>query len=332
MPAVDHRHGSGRAPPTARRRIAGRVRRRPPFAVPRGLRDRGGDGPLQESGNRVDRPHGGRQPDALGSGVPGLPDQIVEARQRQREMRSPLVVRQGMNLVDDDGRRMTQRRAAAFRGQQDEQRLRRGDQNVRRPAHHPLALPGRGIAGADPGPDAGGGDAPLERQLLELGQRGLEVPSDVVAERLQRRDVDHLDPIVEPSGEARRHQPVETDEKGGEGLPGSGGSRHQDVAPGADGGPGFELRLGGGGEPPPEPLGGEGVKILHGGPAIPAARGRTRRRTETGEGRPAAAAPASSTGRGSDAATVNPGGGGTHRRRAVSRSPATGTAAARDAA
>ena len=111
----------------------------------------------------------------------------------------------------------------------------------------------------------GAGMPRSKASLLELGERGLQVAPDVVAEGLERRHVDDLDPIVEPPREARRHQPVEADEEGSEGLPGAGGGRHQHIAAGPDGRPRLELRRRRGGEPPPEPLRGEGMEVLHGG-------------------------------------------------------------------
>ena len=69
---------------------------------------------------------------------------------------------------------------AALRGQQQEERLRRRDQDVGRLAEHRRALLLRRVAGAH-----------RDRELrLEPGERPAQVALDVVVQRLQRRDVE----------------------------------------------------------------------------------------------------------------------------------------------
>ena len=67
-----------------------------------------------------------------------------------------------------------------------------------------LALGLRGVAGAEGGADAVRGVAQLAGDLLDLGERGFEVALDVVAERLERRDVDDLDFVGERPFSASR--------------------------------------------------------------------------------------------------------------------------------
>ena len=77
-------------------------------------------------------------------------------------------------------------------GQQDEERFRRGDQDVRRLLAHLLALPRGRVAGAHGGADGRERDALVRGQRGDLGQRRLQILVDVVAQRLERRDVDDL--------------------------------------------------------------------------------------------------------------------------------------------
>ena len=60
------------------------------------------------------------------------PHERGEALQRQREVRAALVRRERVDLVDDHRARGRQHRAAGVRAEQDVERLRRGDQDVRR--------------------------------------------------------------------------------------------------------------------------------------------------------------------------------------------------------
>ena len=81
--------------------------------------------------------------------------------ERERQMAAALVRRQRVDLVDDHRAGGRQHRAAGFRSQQDVERFRRGDDDVRRPAPHALALARGRIAGAHPGADIDIGQAPL---------------------------------------------------------------------------------------------------------------------------------------------------------------------------
>ena len=149
-----------------------------------------------------------RQPDALR--LRAL-DQRIQPRQRQRQVRAALVVGHGMDLVHDHGPRGAQHAPRAFRGQQNEQRFRRGDQDVRRLLAHLLPLPHRRVAGAHGGADGREQDALFGGQRGDLGQRRLQVLADVVAERFERRDVDDRGLVRERSFTRRAHQAVEAD-------------------------------------------------------------------------------------------------------------------------
>ena len=108
-----------------------------------------------------------------------LLDEPLQPLHRQRQVRAALRARDGVHLVEDQRPDSPQVLARA-RGQQEVERLRRGDQDVRRVPEHLRPLLLRRVAGAD-------GDAQLR---LEPRERPAQVALDVVVERLQRRDVD----------------------------------------------------------------------------------------------------------------------------------------------
>jgi hypothetical protein len=66
------------------------------------------------------------------------------------------------------------------------------------------------------------------------GQRHFQVLVNVVAERLQRRDVNDFGLIRERAGAGGAHQFVEADQKRGQRLARSGGRGDQHVVPGAN--------------------------------------------------------------------------------------------------
>ncbi len=110
----------------------------------------------------------------------------------QREVAAALVAGEGVDLVDDDGADVAQRRAAALGGEHQVERLGRGDQDVGRAFHDRRAVGLRRVAGADGGADLGQVEAELRGDLADLGERRFEVALDVVAERLEGRHVDDL--------------------------------------------------------------------------------------------------------------------------------------------
>ena len=118
-------------------------------------------------------------------------DQAIEPLERQREVRAALVARDRVDLVDDHRAAAAPSAARPVHGrQQDVQRLRRGDQDVRRVLRHLRALADRRVAGAHRDADLGELHALARGALGELGERRLEVALDVVRQRLERRDVE----------------------------------------------------------------------------------------------------------------------------------------------
>ena len=132
---------------------------------------------------------------------------------------------------------------SALRGEQNVERLGRGDQDVRRPLQHrrrscisvsPVRTAAR-IVGISSPRCAG--------QRLNLAERHLEVFLDVVAERLQRRDVEDFGAVLQPAVERLAHQPVDAGQKRRQGLARAGGRAKSACSAGENGRPAFDLRL-----------------------------------------------------------------------------------------
>ncbi len=140
----------------------------------------------QEPRYCFDGANGGGQSDPLRRPAAGLFHQVVEPGKRQRQMRAPLVIRHRVNLIDNHGAHVPQRSAASLRGQQNEQRLRCGHQDVRRTLDHLPPLGRRGIAGPHRRSDGRQQQSALCGKRGDAGQRHIQVLVDVVAERLQR--------------------------------------------------------------------------------------------------------------------------------------------------
>jgi hypothetical protein len=88
-------------------------------------------------------------------------------------MRSSLVGRQGMDLIDDDGPGRCQHGAAGLRSQQDVKRFRRGDEDMGRPAAHLVAFALRRIARSHQGADFDVGQTLGAQGLADTGKRSL---------------------------------------------------------------------------------------------------------------------------------------------------------------
>ena len=82
----------------------------------------------EQTGDLFDRLLRRRQPDALQR----PPRERVEPLERQREVRAALVGGDRVDLVDDDGLGALEDAAALLGGEQDVERLRRRDEDVRR--------------------------------------------------------------------------------------------------------------------------------------------------------------------------------------------------------
>ena len=182
----------------------------------------------QECGDRFDRRLRRREADALERRCRDL----LEPLEGQGEMRAAAGVDDGVNLVDDDRLDGPEHVPAALAGQQQEQRFRRRDQDVRRLPQHGCALGLCRIAGADRDGDAGCGDAGGLGVARDLAARHRQVLVNVRAERLERRHVHHADFVRQRRALAFAEQVVERREKRRERLAGSGRRRDERVAAG----------------------------------------------------------------------------------------------------
>ncbi len=147
-----------------------------------------------------------------------LAGESLEPLDGQCQVRAALRPRHSVHLVQDQRPNARQGLTRA-RGQQQEERLRRRDQQVGRVPQHRGALLLRRVAGPD-------------RHLhvrLEPGQRAAQVALDVVVERLQGRDVDEACPLPR-----LLEQPIEPEEESGERLPRAGRRLDQRVLAGRD--------------------------------------------------------------------------------------------------
>ncbi len=182
----------------------------------------------EQASHLFNRLHRRREPDPLRS----LCRQRIQPRQRQRQVRSALVVSHRMNLIDNERRRALQHMARPLRRQQNEKRFRRGHQDVWRLLQHPRAVRHRRVAGSYSGPNRRQLHAFFFGQLRDLGEWDLQVPVHVIAERLERRHVDHVRRVLQRLCARRANQLIDTDEKRRERLTGAGGGGNERIAVG----------------------------------------------------------------------------------------------------
>src|SRR3954451_23119628 len=215
-----------------------------------------------EATDLLERTLGRREADPLHR----LRRERLEPLDRQREMGAALRPGDCVHLVEDQRVDAAQQLPCA-RGEQQEERLRRRDQDVRRLAEHCRALLLRRVSRADGDPELG----------LETGERAAQVPLDVVVQRLERRDVEEPEACAGGLGEA-----VDSGENRRERLPGTGWRLDQDVAAGRDCRPALLLRRRRRSEVPLEPgtgLGTEELQRLHAPSLAPTSTAGTERFT-----------------------------------------------------
>jgi hypothetical protein len=118
----------------------------------------------EEFGDEGDGALSGGESNAVGA----LVGDGVEALKGDCQMGSALVVGEGVDFIDDDGVDVAQSFAAAGGGEQDVERLRSGDQNVRRQLQHAGTVAGGSVSGADHGAYGGHEKTPGGGELLNL--------------------------------------------------------------------------------------------------------------------------------------------------------------------
>ena len=153
-------------------------------------------------------------------------DQLLQPLDADRHVGAALRACNRVHLVDDQRLDRAQH-VARLRGQHQVERLRRRDQDVGRLLEDLAPFLLRRVARAHR-------DAHLR---LQPGERAAQVPLDVVVERLQRRDVEHPQPLAR-----RRAQPVERVEERGQGLARAGRRLDEHVRAARDRRPALDLR------------------------------------------------------------------------------------------
>ena len=126
----------------------------------------GAPAPHSRRGDVLDGPLGGRQADALGPLAAG----VLEPLERERQVRAPLVAGHGVDLVDDDRLDRAEHGPAPGGGDQEVERLGRGDHEVGRAPHHGGPLAGGGVAGAHADPQVEARPSRARRHLGDLAQ------------------------------------------------------------------------------------------------------------------------------------------------------------------
>ena len=144
---------------------------------------------------------------------------LLQALERQREVRAAARADDRMDLVHDHGPHRPQHLPAALGREQQIQRLGRRHEDVRRRPENAGALGRRRIARAYGGCDARSRHASLIRKLRDAAPGQREILVDVRAQRFERRDVDDPDLVRQRRREAFFEQVVEAGEKRGERLP-----------------------------------------------------------------------------------------------------------------
>ena len=200
-----------------------------------------GLGAGEKPGQPLDRIERRREPDSRRTRRAGRTHHPLQPLQREHQMRAALVGRERVQLIHDHVAHGAQTLTKARRGQQDEERLGRGDEDVGRPPEHRRALVGRSVAGAEPrahfkyrfnfvGMPLGRGHT--MRRLANSGQRLFEVDPDVVGERFQRRDVEHRDAVAEFAALGVAEKAVDRPHESGERLAAAGGRAQEHVMAG----------------------------------------------------------------------------------------------------
>ena len=220
--------------------------------------------PGQERQRIFHRSHRGRAADALRPRAGGVRlDQRLQPFECQSQVRAALARQHRVDFIDDDEARLRQRRPEALAGEQDIERLGRGDQDVRRPPRHRLARGGQRVAGPHRHPDFRQRQAVRGRRGADAGQRLAQVLLDVVVQRAQRRHVDDVDAILQAALGAEAMEVVEGPQEGGQGLARAGRGHDQRVAAGGDRLPAFPLGPRGLGERVGEPAADEREELRH---------------------------------------------------------------------
>ena len=124
-------------------------------------------------------------------------------------MRAAPVVHDGVNLIQDQRARRAQHPPARFGSEQQIQRLWRRNEDVRRLFNQRLTLRGTRIASAHFGAHIDLSSISLAHERANSGKRLLQILADIIAQRFERRDVNHLRFVRQISVDAFAEQHIQ---------------------------------------------------------------------------------------------------------------------------
>ncbi len=169
-------------------------------------------------------------------------------------MGTALVISHRVDFVDNHCLDVAQNRPALIGGEQNVERFRRSNQNVRRSLQHGAPLGHQRVAGADRSADLWHEQPALARHRENFAQRNLKIFLDVVAQRLQRRNIKHFRTVGKIARQCLSHQTINAGKKCSQCLARPGGRGNQSRPSGENVRPAILLRLGRRPETPDEPL------------------------------------------------------------------------------
>ncbi len=170
-----------------------------------------------------------------------LPADGAQPLEREGEMGATSRADHGVDFIDDDRAHGAQHVPAAFGGQQQVERLGRGDEDVRRRANHRGAFALRGVTRPDRRRDSRRGQPRLFRQALDPAPRFGQVLVDVRAQCLERGDVQHAHFIGQRRVQSFARQLVEGSEERRQGFSRAGRRRDERMPTVEDGLPAVQL-------------------------------------------------------------------------------------------
>src|SRR6202030_2317114 len=115
-----------------------------------------------------------------------------EPFERKREVRAALIVRDGVNFIDDHSLDGFQNLATFRGGEQNVERFGRGDEDVRRTLEHFAALVHQRVASAHGGANLGHQKTSFGGELQNFAERNFEIFLNVVAKGFYGRYVQNL--------------------------------------------------------------------------------------------------------------------------------------------
>ncbi len=192
--------------------------------------------------------------------------EALQPLERHREMRSALVPRKRVQLIDNNVSHRRELGAKPRRGEQQEQRLGCGNKDLRRPLEHRAALARRSIAGAQAGANHAEIDSGGSADLANAVERLIEVQSNIVSKSFEWRDVEDGDRVGKSAAFGLAHKTVDRPHESRERLAAARGRAQEHVvararARGANYRPSEFLRARGTAEAPREPLAHRGMEI-----------------------------------------------------------------------